>query len=194
VQLAGSGRSTAEILGSLNGDIRLHIRNGTLSHLAVEAGGVDVAEALGMIVKGDDSLKILCNSVDLKVEKGVARPRIFVVDTRDSTVWVDGSVSLAEERMSLIAVVSPKDFSPFTARTPIHVDGTFADPRISVEASKVGAKVGAATLLALIHPLAAVIPFIDPGADDDAKREAAQCAALAQRFNPAQAGGPERRP
>ena len=194
VQLAGSGRSTAEILGSLNGDLRFHIRNGTLSHLAVEAAGVDVAQALGMIVKGDESLKILCNVVDLKVEKGVARPRVFVIDTRDSTVWVDGSVSLAQETMALMAVVSPKDFSPLTARTPIHVDGTFANPRVSVEASNVGAKVGAAALLALIHPLAAVIPFIDPGADEDARREAAQCAALAQRTNPGQGGAPERRP
>jgi uncharacterized protein involved in outer membrane biogenesis len=193
VQVAGAGRSTAEILSSLNGDIRFHIRNGTLSHLAIEAAGLDVAQALGMIVKGDESLPILCNAVDLKVEKGVARPRVFVIDTRDSTVWVDGSVSLAQETLDLKAVVSPKDFSPLTARAPVHVDGTFAQPRVSVEASKVGAKVGAAVLLSLINPLAAVIPFIDPGADDDAKREAAQCRSLAQRGDAAR-GGPEHRP
>ncbi len=90
-------------------------------------------------------------------------------------------------------MVSPKDFSPLTARAPVHVDGTFAQPRVSVEASKVGAKVGAAVLLSLINPLAAVIPFIDPGADDDAKREAAQCRSLAQRGDAAR-GGPEHRP
>ena len=184
LKVTGSGRSTAEILGSLSGDIAFHIRNGTLSHLVVEAAGLDVAQALGMIVKGDESLRILCNAIDLKVEKGVARPRVFVIDTHDSTVWVEGAVSLAQETLDLKAVVSPKDFSPFTARTPIHVEGTFAQPSISVEASKVGAKVGAAALLALVNPLAAVIPFIDPGADDDAKREAAECASLGKRAKP----------
>ena len=128
LQVAGSGRSTAEILGSLNGGVGFHIRDGTVSHLAIEAAGLDVAQALGMVVKGDESLRILCNAIDLKVEKGVARPRIFVVDTRDSTVWVDGSVSLAHETLDLKAVVSPKDFSPLTARAPIHVEGTFAHP------------------------------------------------------------------
>ena len=47
------------------------------------------------------------------------------------------------------------------------------------------AKVGAAALLALVNPIAAVVPFIDPGANDDAKREAAACQALLQRGNPA---------
>jgi uncharacterized protein involved in outer membrane biogenesis len=192
LKVTGSGRSTAEILGSLDGDIGFHIRNGTVSHLVVEAAGLDVAQALGMIVKGDESLPILCNAIDLRVEKGVARPRVFVIDTRDSTVWVEGSVSLAHETLDLKAVVSPKDFSPLTARAPIHVEGTFAQPKITVEASKLGAKVGAAALLSLINPLAAVIPFIDPGADDDAKREAAECATLVRRGSAPAARAPAR--
>jgi uncharacterized protein involved in outer membrane biogenesis len=126
-------------------------------------------------------LKIDCNVIDLGVEKGVARPKIFVLDTRDSVVWVDGTVSLQNEALDLRAIVSPKDFSPLTLRTPIHVKGTFSSPSVSLEKGKVGAKVGAAALLSLLNPLAAVIPFIDPGAKEEAKREAAQCAALAQR-------------
>ena len=51
-----------------------------------------------MMVKGDDALPIQCNVADLAVDKGVARPRVFVLDTRDSTVWIDGSVSLATRR------------------------------------------------------------------------------------------------
>ncbi len=129
-----------------------------------------------MIVKGDDALKIQCNVADLAVANGVAKPRIFVIDTRDSTVWIDGSVSLQNEAMDLRAVVSPKDFSPLTVRTPIHVKGTFSNPSVSVEMGSIGAKVGAAALLSLITPLAAVIPFVDPGAQDEAKRASAPSA------------------
>ncbi len=175
----GQGRSAAEIMGTLDGDIRAHMRNATISHLAVEAGGIDVAQALGMLVKGDESLPILCNVVDLDVKQGVARPKVLVFNTRDSTVWVDGSVSFRNEGMDLKAVVSPKDFSPLTLRTPIHVKGTLGDPSVSVEAGRLAGKAGAAALLTLLHPLAAIIPFIDTGSKEEAQKAAGQCQAVA---------------
>ncbi len=190
VKLNGKGRSTAEILASLDGGMRFHLRGATLSHLAIEAAGLDVAQALGVFVKGDESLKIDCNVADLVIENGTAKPRIFVIDTQDSTLWVDGSLSLANETFNLTVVASPKDFSPLTLRTPIHVKGTFAHPAISVDAGKLGAKVGAAALLSLLNPLAAVLPFIDTGSNDDANREAAQCHSLAQRGNLSRVAAP----
>ena len=101
VKVKGSGRSTAEILGSLDGDLRMHMREAAISHLAVEAAGIDVAQALGMLVKGDEALPIQCNVADLDIVKGVARPKVFVVNTRDSTIWVDGTVSLRDESLDL---------------------------------------------------------------------------------------------
>ncbi|MEO8525896.1 MAG: AsmA family protein [Caldimonas sp.] len=178
VKVKGAGRSTAEILGSLAGDIRIHLRDASMSHLIVEASGLDLAQALGVFVKGDDSLPILCNVVDLDVTNGVAKPKVFVLDTKDSTVWIDGTVSLKSEVMDLRAVVSPKDFSPMTLRTPIHVRGTLGNPSVALEPGKLAGKAGAAVLLALLNPLAAIIPFIDPGARKAARDESNQCAAL----------------
>ena len=181
VKVAGRGRSTAEILGTLDGGMRFHMRNASISHLAVEFAGIDIGQALGIAVKGDDALEIQCNIVDLAVANGLARPRAFVIDTRDSTIWIDGSLSLQTEALDLRAIVSPKDFSPMSVRTPVHVKGTFSNPAVSVDMGTLGAKVGAAALLSLVNPLAALIPFVDPGARDEAKRAADQCAALAAR-------------
>ena len=178
VKVEGAGRSTAEILGSLDGDNRLHMRGATVSHVAVEAAGIDFARALGVMVKGDDALPVLCNVADLYVVKGVARPRVFILDTRDSTIWIDGTVSLRDEGLDLRAVVSPKDFSPLSLRTPIHVRGTLGKPVVSLELGELAGKAGAAGLLALLNPLAAIIPFIDPGSSDDAKKAGEECAAL----------------
>ncbi len=178
VKVKGQGRSTAEILASLNGDIRAHLREGAVSHTAIEVAGVDVAQALGVMVKGDDALPILCNVVDLDVASGVATPKVFVMNTKDSTVWIDGTVSLKTEALDLRAVVSPKDFSPLTLRTPIHVRGVLAQPSVSLETGKLAAKAGASLLLALLNPLAAIIPFVDPGSRDAAHQADAECANL----------------
>ncbi|MEO7116676.1 MAG: AsmA-like C-terminal region-containing protein, partial [Caldimonas sp.] len=174
------GRSTAEILGSLDGDIRVHLRDAAISHLAIEAAGLDVAQALGVMIKGDKPLKIACNVADLDVKNGVAKPKVFVINTDVTTVWIDGTVSLRDESLDLRAVVSPKNFSPLTLRTPVHVRGTLGDPKVSLELGKLAGKVGAAALLALLNPLAAIIPFIDPGAKDRAQKADSDCAALAR--------------
>lgn len=180
-KLAGQGRSTADILASLQGTARTTLRNGTVSHLGVELAGLDIAQGLGMLVKGDDSLPVQCAVADLVVKDGNFRPKVMVVDTADSAVWVDGSLSLATEALDLRAVVVPKDFSPLSVRTPIKVQGTFSQPQVSLEKAPLAKKAAVSLLLALVNPLAAVIPWIDPGDADAAKRGAAGCAALAKR-------------
>ena len=180
VKVKGAGRSTAEILASLDGDVRMHMREAKISHLAIEAAGIDIAQALGVMFKGDEALQINCNVVDLDVVKGVARPKVFVLNTNVTTIWIDGTVSLRDESLDLRAVVSPKNFSPLTLRTPVHVKGTFGKPAVSLELGKLAGKAGAAGLLALLNPLAAIIPFIDPGAKKNAAEADAECAALAR--------------
>ncbi len=187
IKVTGKGRSTAQILGSLDGSMRLHIRDGQVSHFAVELAGIDIADALGLVITGDKALPVACNVADLNVEHGLARARVFVLDTSASTIWITGGISLGTETMELIIYVSPKDFSPFTLRSPIHVSGTFAQPKISLEASKIGAQVGAAAALALLNPLAAVIPFLDTGAKATAHEEATQCRAVVERVKRAMA-------
>lgn len=186
--LEGQGRSTAEILASLKGTVRTDLRGGTVSHLMVEAAGLDVAQGLGVFIKGDDALQLQCAVADLAINRGVLRPRVMVLDTIDSAVWVDGSLSLATEALDLRAVVSPKDFSPLALRSPLHVQGTFAKPEVSVEKGPLGRKLGAALLLALVNPLAALIPFIDTGDSDAAARSGADCASLKQRSTGKQMG------
>ena len=180
--LRGSGNSTAGLLGTADGRVRLNVRGGTVSHLIVELAGIDVAQGLGMLVKGDDALKMSCAVADLNVKDGVMRPSAALVDTSDSTVAVNGSVSLASEQLDLRLIVSPKDFSPLALRSPILVRGTFAAPRVSLEAAPIGRKVAASVLLGLINPLAALIPLIDPGSG---KGESQGCRELIAKFNAA---------
>ena len=176
--LKGQGKSTSEILASLNGNIRSELNQGAVSHLGVEVAGLDVAQAIVVLFKGDDALPIQCAVVDLQAKNGLLTPRVMVVDTTDTTVWVDGSLSLATETLNLRAMALPKDFSPLTIRTPLHVNGSFANPDVSLEKKPVGIKLAAAALLALINPLIAVLPLLDTGDTTQAEQRAAGCKQL----------------
>ena len=127
------------------------MREASISHLVIEMLGLDVAQALGLKLKGDDALPILCNVVDLDIAGGVAKPEgVRRQHHRLRRSSIDGSVSLKTEAMDLRAVVSPKDFSPLTLRTPILVRGTLGDPAVSVELGKLVGKAAAATLLGVL--------------------------------------------
>ncbi|MCX7275757.1 MAG: AsmA family protein [Burkholderiales bacterium] len=180
-QLQGKGRSTAEILASLQGQLRMDLRNGAVSHLGVELLGLDLARSLGVWIKGDDALPVSCAVADLTAAGGVFRPKVMVVDTDNSTVWTEGSLSLASETMDLRLVVSPKDFSPLALRTPIRVSGSFSKPDVSLEKGPLGLKAASAVLLGLINPFAALIPLMDLGDSEKAQQGAAGCQGLRQR-------------
>lgn len=178
--LKGQGKSTAEILASLTGNVRSQLRDGAVSHFAIELAGLDVAQSMGVLFEGDDALPVQCAVVDLQADNGIFRPRVMVLDTKDSAVWVDGSLSLATEELNLRAMVMPKDFSPLTLRAPLDITGTFAKPNVSLEKKPIGIKLAASAFLAILNPLAAIIPLFDTGDTKQANLRAASCKSLMQ--------------
>jgi uncharacterized protein involved in outer membrane biogenesis len=175
-QVQGQGRSTADILASLQGRIRTELEGGTVSHLAVEMAGLDVAESLGVWLKGDNALAVPCAVADWVGAKGVFHPQPWVLDSSDSTIWVEGTVSLASEQLDLRAVVAPKDFSLLALRTPLRVRGSLVQPVVTFDKGRLSLKLAAAWVLAtVLNPLTAVLPLLDPGDAAVAQRGALQC-------------------
>ncbi|MEP7157741.1 MAG: AsmA family protein, partial [Betaproteobacteria bacterium] len=180
-KVRGQGQSTAEILATLKGRVFSELEDGEMSHLIIELAGLDIAQGLGLLFKGDEQLPVDCAVTELVAENGVFQSRVTVIDTPDSTLFVDGTISLGAEALDLRAVVTPKDFSPLTLRTPLQVRGTFGNPQVAVDKGALTRKVGSAVLLGLLNPLAALIPLADRGDKATARKRASGCEALARR-------------
>jgi uncharacterized protein involved in outer membrane biogenesis len=164
LDVRGAGNSTADILGSLNGPVDVRLRDGTLSHLATEAMGLDVAQALGVLIRGDHPLPLRCARFDMVATNGLTEPRLAVIDNRDSTVRITGNVNLRDESLALRVATQPKDWSLLSLRTPITVTGSLGAPSVGIEAKNLAGRVlGAVALGAAAGPAAAVIPLIEQG-------------------------------
>jgi uncharacterized protein involved in outer membrane biogenesis len=183
-RLTGHGRSIADLLATADGQAQLLWTRGRMSHLVVEAAGIDIAQALGVMLRGDEALAVNCGAADLQVQKGQVSPGVLVVDTSDSTLWATGNLSLASEKLDLTARVSPKDVSPLALRTPVHVRGTLGDPDLSLDKGPLARRVVPAVLLGMLNPLAALLPLIDTGGEE-AKAKLAGCQQLVQRHQQA---------
>lgn len=159
--LKGQGESTAQLLGSLNGKVALHVVDGKISHLALEAMGIDAAQAIGLLIKGDANLPMQCAVVNFQAKNGMAYSQLSLVDTDVTTVLLHGDIKLSQEQMNLKLSAYPKNFSPLTARSPILLNGTFKHPEIGIKKTPIAARVLGAIGLGVINPLAAILPFLD---------------------------------
>jgi uncharacterized protein involved in outer membrane biogenesis len=168
-QLAGSGRSIAELLASLDGTTQMWVKDGEISHLVIEASGIDVAESLGLVVRGDAPLPMRCAVTRLTVKNGAVKPEVAVIDTADTTLVVSGGASLADEQLDLLVTARPRDMTPMALRGPLHIDGSFAHPQVHLDKQAIGLRVAAAAALATVAaPLASLLAFVDLGDEDKA--------------------------
>ncbi|RZI85882.1 MAG: AsmA family protein [Rubrivivax sp.] len=192
-KLHGQGNSAAQMLGTMGGDAQAWVQDGTVSHLMVEAIGLDVAQALGVMVSGDKLLPMRCAVVRLKAQQGQLQPEVGIVDTEDSTVLVSGSLSLMDESLNLTLTARPKDVSPLTLRSPLRVQGTFANPQVRLESKPLGLKVLSAVALGFVNPLASIIPLIDLGEKGDGGCQQALSRLKGDQPRPLSAASPPKR-
>ncbi|MEZ0472343.1 AsmA family protein [Luteimonas sp. C3_2_a3] len=167
VAIAGSGNSIARMLGSADGDIAIGMGRGKISNLLLELAGIDIAEALAFLLTGDRVIPVRCAFGDFTVQDGVMEARALAFDTTDTIIVGEGRISLREETLDLLLRPRPKDRSILTLRSPLVVDGTFADPDIRPDLGRLGLRGALAVTLGSIAPPAALLATIEMGGGED---------------------------
>jgi uncharacterized protein involved in outer membrane biogenesis len=169
-KLSGHGVSVGELLGNSNGQLSVAVDGGQVNLLLVELLGLDLAEAGTLLgTRKREKVELRCAVADFSIKDGVANPDVFVVDTVDTVVKVEGSVNFEEEQFNIVTYPEPKDMSLFSLRSPVQMQGAFKDPKIRPKAGPIAARGAAAAALAAVNPLLALLPFIEtgPGKDSD---------------------------
>ncbi len=160
--LSATGNSPAALAGSMNGEVKTLITDGTVSRLYMEAAGLNVANAVYEKLWGKRDVKINCAAADFVATNGVLDSRVFALDTDDAVINVDGNINLKTEEMDLGIHPHTKGFRVFSLRSPLYVKGTFKDPHVGVAAGPLAARAAAAVGLGIINPFAALIPLLAP--------------------------------
>lgn len=131
-KLSATGTSIAQILGSADGEVLTVMSGGQISHLLIEAMGLDIAEAIGYAVSGDKPIPIRCIVTDFGAERGVFTSKTFVIDTTDTNVAGKGAINMREEKIDLTLYPPSKDWSPLSLRAPFTSRGRSPNPRLSL--------------------------------------------------------------
>ncbi len=171
--LSATGNSVASLLGSSNGEVRALINRGSISKLLLEEMGLNIGSIVLTKLVGDKQVKLNCMAADFVATKGLMRTRQFIVDTDDAVLHIDGTVNLANEQLDLTLQPDSKGLRIFSLRSPLYVQGTFSKPDVSVDKGVLALRAGGALALAVVAPVAALLPLVNTGPGEDS-----ECAAL----------------
>src|SRR5690606_11295513 len=168
IGLTGHGNSIARMLGSANGEVMVGIGRGQISNLILELAGIDIFEALKFLITGDRLVPIHCAFADFSVQDGLMESRALAFDTTDTIIVGEGTIDLGEEALDLELRPRPKDRSLLALRSPLVIDGTFANPGIRPDMGRLGVRGAIALALGSIAPPAALLATIELGPGEDA--------------------------
>jgi len=132
VDIAGQGKSLAEVMGTANGKTFWTMSGGSMSGLLIEAAGLDIAEALLLYVTEDARVPIRCAAGHIDLSNGDAKFDRLIMDTTDSVLYFRGQSNLRKQTMKMDIYADAKDFSILDIDAPVHLEGKIRDPKISI--------------------------------------------------------------
>ncbi|MER2097709.1 MAG: AsmA family protein [Pseudomonas qingdaonensis] len=166
--ISGRGNSVAALLGTSNGDLRLLINDGAISRGLMEIAGLNVGNYVVGKLFGDNEVKINCAAADFGIKDGLASTRLFVFDTENAIIYIDGTANFATEQLDLKINPESKGLRLFSLRSPLYVRGPFAKPSAGVQAIPLALRgAGMVALGVAVAPAAALLALVAPSGGDE---------------------------
>jgi hypothetical protein len=125
-------------MATASGNTFLAMSGGEISELLVRLAGLDVAHTLGVVVRGDKPISVRCALLDLQAQNGQMAVQTLVFDTANSIISGEGNIDLRDEKVNIVVIPAPKDFSPLSLRSYIRVAGGFKDISVFPDPIKTG--------------------------------------------------------
>jgi AsmA family protein len=132
IQLAGSGRSLAQVMSTANGDAVVAMAGGSVSGLMVSLANLHIGDALVLYITGDDRIPIRCALSHLNFNRGTVVFDKTLMDTRKSVLHFEGEVALAPQTIKSQITADTKEFDLLSLHSPVLIEGNIRSPSISI--------------------------------------------------------------
>jgi uncharacterized protein involved in outer membrane biogenesis len=169
-QLHGVGDSIHKAAASADGRVVLVIPHGKIRQSLAELMGINLANGLYLLLSKDErETDLRCAVAGFDVKNGIMSVDNAVFDTGVVRATGKGTINLGEETLDLRLDGQTKKPRILRVWAPITLKGTIMHPQPGVDAGKIAGQVGiAAAVGVVLAPLAAVLPFVEPGLAKDA--------------------------
>jgi len=161
IDLKGRGKSVAEIMAGLNGDMVVTLGKGKIPSGFLNLISVDIASTLMSVINpfGEkiDNALINCAVCDINIKNGMAKSDVIMVDDPHKTLFSEGTINLKTEALDFRIETHPKEgigtqdtgklsISLSKITKPFKLGGTLAKPSLEIDIVGSGTTIGAALL------------------------------------------------
>lgn len=150
IQLQGRGKSLGEVLGTLDGNLRLSVGPHRVNNFALNLGRglfTSIFALANPFQKTDPYTDVKCFAASMPVKNGVlTSERNIAIETAKYNVIATGTLDLRTERIDLVVTPVVRG----EAGTMVRVGGTLADPSAGIDvagAARSAASLGAAVVM-----------------------------------------------
>jgi uncharacterized protein involved in outer membrane biogenesis len=161
IDLKGQGKSVAEIIAGLNGNVVASLGKGKIPTGYLNFLSADIASTLMSIInpfeEKIDSAQINCAVCDFNIINGIAKSDVIMVDDPIKTLFSKGTINLKTEGLDFRIETNPKEgigtkdtgklsISLSKITKPFKLGGTLAHPLLELDIMGAGTTIGAALL------------------------------------------------
>ncbi|WP_448144133.1 AsmA family protein [Pseudomonas silesiensis] len=176
--ITGRGNSVAELLATSNGNLKMLINDGAISRELMELAGLNVGNYVVGKIFGDKEVKINCAAANFDIKTGLATSQLFVFDTENAIIYIDGTANMATEQLDLTISPESKGWRLISLRSPLYVRGKFIKPDAGVKAVPLMLRgAGMVALGVIAAPAAGLLALVAPSGG-----EPNQCAPLLEQM------------
>jgi uncharacterized protein involved in outer membrane biogenesis len=168
VNLAGTGATRYSFLENAAGRITIIGGPGQITGRRIDLWAADlIPTMLSTSWQREDITETNCMVAHIELKEGMAEIEDLLLDTQRITVAASGVMNLETEELNVVIAPRPKRPSLVSLANPVRIEGTLAEPEVSVtripRGSRLAAGTGASLLAGLINPLFLIFVLSDTG-------------------------------
>jgi uncharacterized protein involved in outer membrane biogenesis len=168
VDLSGAGATRYSFLGNAAGRIAIIGGPGQITGRRIDLWAADlIPTMLSTNWQRDDVTETNCVVAHIELKEGLAEIEDLLLDTQRITIAASGILNLETEALNVVIAPRPKRPSLVSLANPVRIEGTLAEPEVSVtripRGSRLAAGTGASLLAGLVNPVFLIFALSDTG-------------------------------
>ena len=168
VDLSGAGATRYNFLGNATGRITLIGGPGQITGRRIDLWAADLIPTMfSTSWQRKNVTETNCMVAHIEFKEGLAEIEDLLLDTQRMTVAASGVINLETEALNLVIAPRPKRPSLVSLANPVRIEGTLAEPDVSVtripRGSRFAAGTGAGLLAGLVNPVFLIFALSDTG-------------------------------
>ncbi len=167
LNLTSAGDTLSELASALDGEVSMAVQRGHIRSRAFAFTALDLSSWMFSASTRKGFSELNCFIVRFKIDQGVAKSEMLMLDTSNVRSVGQGTIDLNKETIRIDVDPQPKVSRIAQLTTPFAIAGPLRQPRVEISTSGAAVRTIGEIILTPVNVLGALLPFVSDDGDDE---------------------------